>query len=299
MKKGVGGVTKPRFVAEVSSNHNRDLHRSKAFISTAASIGCQAVKFQLFRVSELFAPEALRDNPELLARANWELPGEYLPELAVHARECGIEFACTPFHLAAVEQLEPYVHFYKIASYELLWNDLLRACAETGKPVVLSTGMAVMDEIDRAVEELRRAGCGELTLLHCVSGYPAPVEQCNLAVIDTLRRRFPGVEVGWSDHSVSEAVILRAVNTYGASMVEFHLDLEGRGDEFSAGHCWLPSAMRRVIENVEIGINAAGDGVKQPAPSELADRDWRADPADGLRPLRHVRAGLSGKGGKE
>jgi N-acetylneuraminate synthase len=285
-------------VAEVSSNHHRDLARSKEFITTAAAIGCHAVKFQLFRISELFSPEALRASPELRNRVNWELPVEFLPELAIQARDQGIEFSCTPFYMNAVEQLDPYVHFFKIASYELMWTDLLRACAATGKPVVLSTGMADLYEIDTAVQTLRGAGCDELTLLHCVSGYPTPVEQCNLAAIDTMRERYPGVSVGWSDHTVSEAVIYRAIHAHRASVIEFHLDLDGEGEEYSGGHCWLPDEMRRVIETVELGFVAAGDGIKRPVESELPDRDWRADPSDGLRPLRHIRVRLAGKGRK-
>jgi len=296
MKSEARSVQPPKFVAEVSSNHGRDLARSKRFISTAAAIGCHAVKFQLFRIQELFAPEALAARAELRARAQWELPPEFLPELALHARACGIEFSCTPFYLDAVAELEPYVHFFKIASYELLWHDLLRACGATGKPVVLSTGMAELEEIAAAVAALRDAGCRDLTLLHCVSGYPAPAEECNLAVLETLREAFPGAAVGWSDHSASDAVIHRAVHAHAAEMIEFHLDLEGEGEEFGAGHCWLPGAMRTVIEEIEAGFAAEGDRRKRPAPSERADRDWRADPTDGLRPLRHVRAGLAEEG---
>ena len=281
----------PRFVAAVSSSHNRDLRRGKEHIHTAAAIGCDAVKFQLFRLPELFAPEALKDNPDLTARGNWELPLEYLPELALHARECGIEFGCTPFYIEAVAELEPYVHFFNIASYELLWRDLLRACARTGKPVVLSTGMAVLEEIDDAVKLLRKNGCRDLTLLHCVAAYPSPVELSNLAAMNTLRQRFPGVQIGWSDHSGSEAVIHRAVHAHRASMIECHLDLGGEKAEYG-GHCWLPQALHRVIQGVRLALSAEGDGVKRPADGELTEREWRADPRDGLRPLRRMRAGL-------
>jgi sialic acid synthase SpsE len=273
-----------RFVAEVSSNHHRDLSRCLAFVDAAASIGCDAVKFQLFRVRELFAPEVLARSERHRSRAGWELPPEFLAPLAARCREKGIAFACTPFYLAAVEELFPHVAFYKVASYELLWDDLLRECARTGKPVVLSTGMATMPEVGHAVETLRVAGCRDLTLLHCVSGYPAPPAQCNLAAIDTLRRAF-GCPVGWSDHSADAGVILRAVHRWGAAMVEFHLDLEGKGEEFAAGHCWLPGGMGEVIASACKGVSADGDGVKVTAPAETAEREWRSDPSDGLRPL--------------
>jgi len=281
----------PRFVAEVSSNHHRDLDRCLQFIRTSAAIGCDAVKFQLFRVRELFAPEALRHKPELLAREAWELPVSFLPELAKCCRESGIAFSCTPFYLEAVEQLRGLVDFYKVASYELLWDDLLVACARTGKPVVLSTGMATLAEVTRACSVLRAAGCEDLTLLHCISSYPARAEECNLAAIDTLRKAC-GCPVGWSDHSVQPGVIHRAVHRWGASMIEFHLDLEGEGAEFKAGHCWLPDAMKEVIASVRTGLIAEGDGEAGTAPSESKERQWRADPVDGLRPLRVTRASL-------
>ena len=281
----------PRFVAEVSSNHHSDLDRCLQFIQTSAAIGCDAVKFQLFRVRELFAPEALRYKPELLAREDWELPVAFLPEMAACCRENKIEFSCTPFYLEAVEQLREFVNFYKVASYELLWDDLLIACARTGKPVVLSTGMATLEETQHACGVLRDAGCEDLTLLHCVSAYPARPEECNLAAIGSLRESC-GCPAGWSDHSVQPGVIHRAVHRWNAAMIEFHLDLDGTGAEFKAGHCWLPEAMREVIASVRTGLLAEGLGEIGAAPSELKEREWRADPKDGLRPLRLTRACL-------
>jgi len=276
------------FVAEVSSNHYRDLERCCRFIDQAAAIGCQAIKFQLFKIEELFAPQILAQSKVHRQRKEWELPREFLPVLADRCRQLGIQFSCTPFYLQAVEELFPYVDFYKIASYELLWTDLLEACAATGKPMVISTGMATLEEVRSAVKTLRQAGCRDLTVLHCVSGYPAPPDQCNLAAIGTLRQLFD-CSVGWSDHSASPAVILRAVHHWQASMIEFHLDLDGWGEEFAAGHCWLPQDIRQVIDTVDTGCAADGSGEKLPTAVEQSDRDWRADPEDGLRPLKKIR----------
>lgn len=285
------------FVAEVSSNHGQDLDRSLAFIDTAARIGCGAVKFQLFKLRQLFAPEAIAAHPELLQREKWELPVEHLPDLKARCAERGLRFGVTPFYLAAVQELLPHVDFYKIASYELMWDDLLRACAETGKPVVISCGMATLAETQRAVEVLRDAGCRDLTLLHCISGYPTPAEQCNLAAMTTLRDACD-CPVGWSDHSVDPTVVDRAVRHWGASMIEFHLDLEGQGAEYESGHCWLPEQIAPVIagnvsHSEETESAADGNGEKIPAPAELHDREWRADPSDGLRPLKRVRKTLA------
>jgi N-acetylneuraminate synthase len=278
-----------QFIAEVSSNHAQDLDRCFEFIDTAAHIGCDAVKFQLFKIDQLFAPEILAKSKKHKKRKDWELPTGFLPELAKRSHDQGLQFSCTPFYLDAVAELESHVDFYKIASYELLWDDLIRACARTGKPLILSTGMATLPEIQHAVGTALAAGCAELTLLHCISGYPTPPHECNLAAIQTLRTAC-GCAVGWSDHSVSPAVLYRAIHAWSASTIEFHLDLEGEGEEFATGHCWLPTQMQVVIDTIKIGLTADGNGDKQPAPSEQADRDWRADPEDGLRPLLKLRA---------
>ena len=279
----------PFFIAEVSSNHAQDLGRCLQFIEAAAKIGCQAVKFQLFKIDELFAPEILQNSAEHRERKKWELPIEFLPKLAAACKSANLQFSCTPFYLDAVQELEPYVDFYKIASYELLWDDMIRRCALTDKPLVLSTGMSTLEEVGYAVSVYREAGGKDLTLLHCVSGYPAPADSCNLAGIDTMRQAF-SCDVGWSDHSRDPAVVYSAVFRHGATMVEFHLDLDETGAEYKTGHCWLPEEMASVINGVSRASLAEGNGEKAPTPAEIDDRPWRADPSDGLRPTLEVRS---------
>jgi N-acetylneuraminate synthase len=279
----------PTFIAEASSNHGRDLSRALAFVDAAAEAGCDAVKFQLFKIDRMFAPEILDRSAKHRARREWELPREHLGLLAERCLKRRIQFSCTPFYLEAVEELRPFVAFYKIASYELLVDGLLKACARTGKPIVLSTGMATMDEIVRAASVLRDAGAGDVTLLHCVSAYPTPAAEANLSAIAAVREA-TGFPVGWSDHTRRPAVIERAVHRWDARTIEFHLDLDGDGAEYAAGHCWLPHEIAPVIARIRESLVADGQGFKGPQPSELADRDWRADPKDGMRPLHHIRA---------
>src|ERR1700761_3134775 len=232
-------MEQPLFIAEASSNHGRDLDRARAFVDAAADAGCDAVKFQLFKIDRMFAAEILAQSPKHRARSEWELPLDHLAPLAEHCSARGIQFSCTPFYLEAVAELAPFVDFYKVASYELLVTDLLKACARTGKPVVLSTGMATTDEIIKAAATLKAAGASNITLLHCVSAYPTPASEANLSAIAQIRE-MTGLKTGWSDHTRRPAVIERAVPRWGAGGGEFHLDLDGQGAEYAAGHCWLP-----------------------------------------------------------
>lgn len=280
------------FIAEVSSNHHQDLDRCLQFVRTAALAGCDAVKFQLFKIDQLFAPEVLATSETHRQRKHWELSLDFIPNIQKECRKQNIGFSCTPFYLEAVAQLQPFVDFFKIASYELLWDDLLSACGESGKPVVLSTGMANWSEIDHAVSILKASGATDLTLLHCVSAYPTPANEANLAVLGAMRQRY-GVKVGWSDHSHSATVLTRAVQHWAADCIEFHLDLDQTGAEYAAGHCWLPNEIEPVISATRMAAQIDGSAEKSITPSEAPDREWRADPKDGLRPLRAIRETLN------
>ncbi len=282
-----GGRT-PIFIAEASSNHGRELSRALAFVDAAAETGCDAVKFQLFKIDRMFAPIVLAKSEKHRARRNWELPLSHLAPLAERCKARGIKFSCTPFYVEAVAELAPYVDFYKVASYELMVTPLLEACAATGKPVVLSTGMATMEEIVTAAGTLKRAGAKDVTLLHCVSAYPMPIAEANLSAIEAIRAA-TGCPVGWSDHSRKASIVERAVHRWNAAAVEFHLDLDGHGAEYAAGHCWLPDEIAPVIARIRESADADGTGFKTSQPSETSDREWRADPSDGMRPLLHVR----------
>lgn len=275
------------FISEVSSNHSRDLERCIKFIDKSAEIGCDSVKFQLFKINELFAKEAFIKKPEILHRKEWELPLEFFPELKKRCKERKIEFGCTPFYLKAVQEIYEYVDYYKIASYELLWDSLIEACAETKKKIILSSGMANAQEVLHAVKLCQNKGV-EPVILHCNSSYPSPISDVNLKAIKTLRD-ISNCSVGWSDHSVSMNVILLAIYKWNASHIEFHLDLDGNGEEFSSGHCWLPDQIQNVIKFVRESKIINGSGVKEPSNSENEERLWRADPEDGLRPLKKIR----------
>ncbi len=281
------------FIAEISSNHNGDLQRCFDLIRAAARCGCLGVKFQLFRINRLFAPEILQVSEKHRARRRWELPVHYLKDLASCCRDEGVRFGCTPFDLEAVDLLEPHTDFLKVSSYELPWTGLINHCASTGQPLMISTGMATAQECSRAVATAAAASCQDLTVFHCVSRYPVAAEDCNLAAIASLRELpdHPSFRVGWSDHSVQPGVVARAVKHWQAEVVEFHFDLDGQGEEFGGGHCWLPKTIGPVIaDQVEMaGPECDGEGKLLPHQVEALERPWRADPSDGLRPTLPVR----------
>jgi sialic acid synthase SpsE len=283
-----------KFIAEVSSNHNGDFNRALALIDAAANAGCWGVKFQLFQLDKLWAKELL--NAEKYAfvnqRREWELPPEWLPELAKYSHELGLEFGCTPFHLEAVDALEPHVDFFKIASYEALWWDLYECITKTGLPLIVSLGMANADEIDEVKSRLTHDYdyAEYASLLHCVSKYPVDLEDCNLSMIERIRGDYNKMPVGWSDHSADQAVVLRAVHFWQAAIVEFHLDLDDKaGVEYDGGHCWAASDAMDMIALVHAGFEA--DGVPTPETHDLGERHKRRDP-DGLRPMMAYRQSL-------
>lgn len=279
------------FVAELGSNHNGEFGRATELIDLATDAGFDAIKFQYFRVAELYAPEVLARDAALRDRAGVEVPREWLAPLAERTRANGLRFGCSVFTPQGIEDVLPYVDFLKIASYSLPYTDLLRRAAATNVPLVLGTGMATHEEVVAALHVLQpvRVPRGRVTLLHCVSKYPTAINQCALSMIDALRWH-DHVSVGWSDHSASPAVILRAVLKFGAVMVELHVDADRTGAEYDGGHCWLPGDAAEVIALIRDGQLADGhSSYKHPLLCEVAERSWRADPVDGMRPPRAAR----------
>lgn len=276
------------FIAEISSNHNQDINRAKSLIDSAYDSGFSSVKFQYFRINKLFSKEILEKSKQHRDRAKWELPESFIPELSKYARSKSMKFGVTPFDTDSLDFLKNHVDYFKIASYEILYLDLIKKVSKYNLPTIISTGMANMQEIDNAVNAFKSEGNNNLSIMHCVSSYPTPADQTNLSAIKSLRERF-NINVGWSDHTVNESVIYHAALNYGAREIELHIDIDNMGYEADAGHCWLPKKSKKLIENINSGFAFKGDGKKSPVPSEIPDRDWRSDPLDGLRPLTSIR----------
>lgn len=277
-----------KFISEISSNHNGNLSRSLKMIKLSADIGFDIVKFQLFKIDKLFAKEILDKSKDHRNRKKWELNEKHIPILAKQCKKSKIKFCVTPFYLDAVDIIKPYVDYIKIASYEILWKDLLIKCAKTKKPIIISTGMANMDEVINAIKILKKNGANKIIILHCVSNYPAKIKSLNLSAINTIRKKTK-LTTGWSDHSNNPLIVSRAIEKFKSSYVELHLDLEGKGYEFKSGHCWLPSKAKNLIFYIKNQKQIDGNGIKIPIKSEKKERNFRADPIDGLRPIKKFR----------
>lgn len=242
----IGCDYEPYIIAELSANHNGDINRAYSIMEAAKSAGASAIKLQTythdtitfncdnedFRIHEgLWKGLTLY---ELYRSAH--LPWEWHKPLFEKAKELGLTIFSSPFDPTAVDFLEELgVPAYKVASFEVVDLPLIAKIARTGKPMIISTGMANEQEIQDAVDTARQNGCNEIVLLQCVSGYPAPAEQYNLRTIPDLAKRF-NVVAGLSDHTITNATAVTSV-AMGAAVIEKHVTLDrsagGADDSFS------------------------------------------------------------------
>jgi sialic acid synthase SpsE len=265
------------FVAEIGANHNGSMIRATDLIFAANKIGCSAVKFQFFGPRGLYA-DGIKPNPA-------GFPRGWLPPLRDLTNHLGMRLGCSVFDVESAHQVAEHVDFVKVSSYSILDAKLLGAVEATKRPTVIATGMASLKELYAALYNWRDRD--RLTLLHCVSAYPVLAKDCHLANIGLLRRAF-ACDVGWSDHSVDQDVIMRAAGRWRSQMIECHLDLcDGKGQE-SGAHCWTPKRLSAIISAIRFGEQADGVAGK-PVDAELPELPWRADPDDGLRPTKSIR----------
>lgn len=267
-KREVGLSQPPYIIAELSANHGGSLERAKQSITAAAEVGAHAVKIQTYTADTMTID---CDREDFMIRGGlWdgyklydlykeaETPYEWHAELFSHACNVGITLFSTPFDETAVELLQSLnAPAYKIASFELVDLPLIECAAKTGKPLLMSTGMASEKEISEALETARVSGAKDILLFHCISSYPAPLDQANLIMVRTLRDRF-NVEVGLSDHTIGPMASIASV-ALGAVAIEKHFIIsrleKGPDSEFSIE----PSELKELVINSEMAWRSLGD----------------------------------------
>lgn len=270
------GAGHPTYViAEIGLNHNGDVEIAKQLIDVAARAGADAVKFQK-RTPEIATPPHMRDTIRqtpwgamtyLEYRHRVEFGRDEYVEIGDYATMSGLDWFASPWDVPSVQFLEDLnVVAHKVASASLTDTEMLTALRETGKPIILSTGMSTLEQIDRAVETL---GTDNLVILHATSTYPMEPNEANLRVIPTLQARFPSVPVGYSGHERGLQISLAAV-TLGAVAVERHITLDRTmwGSDHSAS--LEPSGLEHLVRDIRVIEEALGDGVKKVFPGELA-----------------------------
>jgi N-acetylneuraminate synthase len=273
----------PDIIAEVSGNHNGSLERALDIVEAAAEAGATAIKLQTYTASTITldsdGPAFVigQEHPLWGGRKLFDLyqeahtPWEWHEPIFARATELGLDFFSTPFDETAVDFLESLgVSRYKIASIEIVDLPLIKKAAETGKPIILSTGASTLDEVAAAVGAVRSVSDSPITLLVCSSSYPATPESSNLASMETLRKEF-SVDVGFSDHTPGSASAV-AASVLGASLIEKHLTLDNDGggpdDKFSAN----PETFRHMVSDIRIAVRSLGRQELFVAPEEEQSR---------------------------
>lgn len=274
-------MNKPYFIAEMGVNFYdtarvlgiSPLEAAKLYIDEAAQAGVDCAKFQSYKANTIVSKNspAYWDTSEEPTKTQYELFLKYdhfdqieYQELCDYTHGKGLDFTSTPFDYASADYLEPMVDFYKISSSDLTNLPFIKHIGKKGKPVCLSTGAAYLSEIDEAVRVLREAGCRDLVLLHCVLSYPTKPEDANLRMIETLKRVFPDMRVGFSDHVVPDEAMTTLSTAYllGAEVLEKHFTLDKTlpgNDHYHAGD---PRDFQKAITNFRKINTLLGSGEK-------------------------------------
>ena len=301
----------PYIIAELSANHNGSMETALEIIKQAKLCGADAVKLQTYKADTITLNS---QNEEFMIRGGlWDgqslyelyekahLPWDWHKPLFEYARELGITIFSSPFDNTAVDLLEDLnTPAYKIASFEAVDLPLIKYVASTGKPMIISTGMADAEEIQEAIDAARSGGCKELAVLHCVSGYPAPAEDYNLRTIPNMMERF-GLVTGLSDHTLDNTTAIASV-VLGASIIEKHFTLDrnagGPDDSFSLEPVDLTALCRdsktawAALGQVDYGRKASEQGNAQFRRSLYFVKDLKAGDVITEDAVRSVRPGF-------
>jgi N,N'-diacetyllegionaminate synthase len=278
----VGPGCLPYIIAEIGSNHNGDMDLCRRLIDLAAEAGAHAVKFQSWTDKSLIAEEEYERNTSYADKKRhfgslremvtaYQFTQEQHVQAAAHCRSRGIAFCSTPFANEEADMLEKLdVPFFKIASMDINHLGLLKHVARKQRPVIISTGMSTMAEIERAVETVRSEGNEQIILLHCVSIYPPAYDTIHLRNLATLQQVFD-LPVGFSDHTLGTAIPLAAI-ALGACMIEKHFtldqDMEGWDHAISAN----PEQLKTIVEEGKHIVTALGESRRTVSTAEIEKR---------------------------
>lgn len=287
----------PYIIAELSANHNGKLETALRIIEEAKRAGAEAVKLQTYTAdtitlncdSEEFQIHGGLWDGKTLYQLYQEahMPWEWHKPLFEYARKLGITIFSSPFDNTAVDLLEDLnTPAYKIASFEAVDLPLIKYAASTGKPMIISTGMADAEEIQEAINAAREGGCNELAILHCVSGYPAPAEDYNLRTIPDMMQRF-GLVTGLSDHTLDNTTAVASV-ALGASIIEKHFTLNRNGGGPDDSFSLEPPELAALCISSRTAWQAAGQVDYGRKSSEIGNVQFR-------RSLYFVKAGRKGE----
>ncbi len=280
----IGVVYPPYIIAEMSANHNGNIDRAYKIIDMAKAMGADAVKMQTYTPDTITIKS---ERPEfLITEGLWAgstlydlyasayTPWEWHKPLFEYARQKDITIFSSPFDTSAVDLLEDLnAPAYKIASFEAIDLPLIKYVASTGKPLIISTGMADADEIQDAIDAAREGGCKELAILHCVSGYPAPAEDYNLRTIPDMRDKF-SLPIGLSDHTIENTTAITSV-ALGACIIEKHVTLDRNGGGPDDSFSLEPEDLKELCGNAKTAWLALGEAGYSRKSSEQGNVQFR------------------------
>ena len=285
--RAIGAQSRPYLIAEMSGNHNQSLDRALAIVDAAAESGADAVKLQTYTAEtmtlDVRAPGFVIDDPDSLwsGRQLFDLykeaytPWDWHAPIMARAAERGMHCFSSPFDESAVDFLMSLnVPAFKIASFENTDLPLIRKVAATGKPMIISTGMASLGEIDEAVGTARAGGCEQIILLKCTSTYPATPENTNLRTIPHMRDAFPGCEIGLSDHTMGCGVAVGAV-AFGATLIEKHFTLRRTDGGVDSAFSLEPEEFGQLRDETERAWLGAGQVAYGGTQAEEKSRAFR------------------------
>ncbi len=273
----IGKSHKPYIIAEMSGNHNGDIERAYKIIDAAKEAGADAVKIQTYTPDTITidhdGPEFFIEEGLWKGRRLYELydeahtPWDWHEKIINHGKKVGITIFSSPFDSTAIDMLEDLnVPAYKIASPELIDHELIKKVSATGKPVILSTGMATLIEIEEAIEAARSTGCKDIVVLHCTSAYPTPIEESNLSTIKDIEKKFDLV-TGLSDHTMGTAVSTISI-AMGASVIEKHFTLDRNEGGVDSNFSLEPKELKQLVIDTNMAWVAIGNPCYTPTKSE-------------------------------